>query len=117
MVEQDRKSKRPELIYGQLLPETEGWGEIRKIADVTGKMLVNERDANGKVVGKRTIASVRVVLTPEGTVVGIPGGEGAQIPWQDLRGVLSEKTLKQITNALIREKRRRKTIKTKKTRG
>jgi hypothetical protein len=117
MVEQGSESKRPELVYGQLPAESEGWGEIRKIADVTGNMQVNERDADGKVVGRRTVASVRVVLTPEGIVVGIPGGEAAPIPWQDLRGVLPEETLKQITNALIREKRRRKNKKTRRTRG
>jgi hypothetical protein len=117
MVEQKKESKRPELVYDQLQPESEGWGQVRQIAVVTGKMEVSERSADGQVIGIRSVAQVRVFLTPGGEIIGIPGGEGAPIAWQELKDVLPEKTLRHITNALGREKRRRKSRKQQSAKG
>src|SRR3989344_3853424 len=103
---------RRELVYGPVIPAA-GQGEIKNLGVFTGKMEVNETDAQGRVIGRKTVARVTLVGTDEGVFV-VPGdiGSAAGIPWHEVKSILPKDIVKQMQNALRREKRQRRSLKT-----
>lgn len=98
---------RSELKYDQNVPLT-GQGEIVNLGTYTASFELNQTDAQGNIIGKRTVQKVTLIRTDEG-LFAVPGDmETQQIPWHELRDILPDKALGEMQKAIKRGKSRRK---------
>jgi hypothetical protein len=91
----DKEVKKGRQIYGQMPPESEGWGVVllQHILESSTTVEIEDGITTGKVV------LLRIIKNDKGEIIAIPGGEGAPISSRDLTRILSEKKLQEVRNA------------------